>query len=74
MKKFMLCAAAVAVLGLSACSNKEAKNNDSDSVNVNVEEITAVSVDSINPESAAVNVAQEVVETVTPATDSAAQK
>ncbi|MDE6010729.1 MAG: hypothetical protein K2F87_04685 [Muribaculaceae bacterium] len=74
MKKFMLCAAAVAVLGLSACSHKESKANDSDSVLVNAEEITAVTVDSINPDSAVVNVEQAVVETVTPATDSAAQK
>lgn len=73
MKKFMLCAAAVAVLGLSACSNKENKANDSDSVLVNVEEVAAVAVDSINSDSANVAVAEEVVETVTPA-DSTAQK
>lgn len=74
MRKFMLCAAAVAVLGLSACSNKEAKTADSDSVNVNIEEIDQVTVDSLSPDTALVNVEQTTVETVTPATDSAAPK
>lgn len=74
MKKFMLCAAAAAVLCLSACSGKDAKNADTDSVNVNVTEMTEVNVDSINPDSAVVNVEQTVVETVTPASDSASQK
>lgn len=46
MKKIMICAAAVAMLGLSACSNKEAKANDSDSVNVTVNEAVVAAVDS----------------------------
>ena len=68
MKKIMICAAALAMLGLSACSNKEAKEA-ADSVNVEIQEVTEVTVDSINPDSAAVNVAQQTVETVTPATE-----
>lgn len=70
----MLCATAVAVLGLSACSNKEAKTADTDSVNVTMEVVDQVTVDSLSPDSALVNVEQTTVETVTPATDSAAQK
>ena len=76
MKKFMICAAAIAMLGLAACSNKDSKTTDSltDSVDVNVAEETQTTVDSISPDSAVVNVQQTVVETVTPVADSTAQK
>ena len=71
MKKIMLCAAAVAMLGLASCSNKQAETADTASVaesaNVEVVEATEVTVDSINPESAQVNVTETEVVTETPA-------
>lgn len=74
MKKVFLCAAAVAMLGLASCSNKNANAEDSaavDSVAMDtaVEVATEVEVDSINPESAQVTVEQAAVETVTPAAE-----
>lgn len=71
MKKFMLCAAAVAMLGLAACSNKQSEATDTasvtDSADIVVEEVDEVTVDSINPESAQVNVEQTEVVTAQPA-------
>lgn len=69
MKKVFLCAAAVAMLGLAACSNKDNTAADTasiDSVDVTVAEADSVSVDTANGDTT-VTVAQEVVETVTPA-------
>ncbi|MEZ3519571.1 MAG: hypothetical protein K1V75_06490 [Muribaculaceae bacterium] len=76
MKRFMICAASIAMLGLVACSNKDFQTTDSltDSVDVNVAEQTQMSVDSISPDSAVINVQHTVVETVTPIADSTAQK
>ena len=67
MKKFMLCAAAVAVLGLSACSNKENKNEES--VNVAVEEEVVAAVDTANGDTV---VAIEQAVEVAPADSAAA--
>ena len=68
MKKIMLCAAAVAMLGLSACSNKE--NNQTDSAAVVEENVEVVeAVDTANGDTA---VAVEENVEVAPAADSAA--
>lgn len=68
MKKIMLCAAAVAMLGLSACSNKENNQNDSTAVvEENVEVVEAV--DTANGDTA---VAVEENVEVAPAADSVA--
>ncbi len=68
MKKIMLCAAAVAMLGLSACSHKDNKENDS--VNVAVEETVAEAVDTATGDT--VVAVEENVE-VAPADSAAAQ-
>lgn len=75
MKKLIFGVAAFALIGLASCSGKSENNVDSaadDSANndtvVNVVEATEVTVDSINPDSANVNVQQvgEVSEQVVP--------
>lgn len=72
MKKIFLCAAAVAMLGLSACSSKNAANADTAAVesaanDTIIETVTAVEVESINPDSATVQVVEGAAEVVTPA-------
>ncbi len=71
MKKVFLCAAAVAMLGLAACSNKNAENADTAALDslqdTTVVVETEVAVDSINPDSAAVAVTEAAAEVVTPA-------
>lgn len=72
MKKVFLCAAAVAMLGLAACSNKAAEaadtaTVDSDSVNVEVAQFDSVAVDSINDSTVAVSETVETVAVETPA-------
>lgn len=74
MKKVFLCAAAVAMLGLAACSNKASENADTvalESADADTTLIVAesIAVDSISPDSAQVTVAEAAAEVVTPAAE-----
>ncbi|MBD5370709.1 MAG: hypothetical protein HDR80_06125 [Bacteroides sp.] len=73
MKKIFMCAAAVAMLGLASCSgNKTAEAADSVQNAVEeVEQTTEVAIDSVAPDSAQVEVAQETVEAAAPAAEAA---
>lgn len=74
MKKVFLCAAAVAMLGLAACSNKAAENTDTVALDSPATDTTivvaeSIAVDSINADSAQVTVAEAAAEVVTPAAE-----
>ena len=74
MKKVFLCAAAVAMLGLAACSNKAAENADTvalESADADTTLIVeeSIAVDSISPDSAQVTVAEGAAEAVTVVTE-----
>lgn len=76
MKKFIMCAAAVAMLGLASCSGNKAEATDSlaadtQAVDTMVMQETAVAIDSIAPDSAQITVAQETVEAAVPAAEAA---
>lgn len=71
MKKIFLCAAAVAMLGLAACSNKQA---DADTATIDTPQndtivmvSDSVSVESLNKDSVQVTEQVEAAEVVTPA-------
>lgn len=72
MKKIFICAAAVAMLGLAACSNKSAENADTAAIEsaandtlVMVED--SISVESVGQDSLQVTEQVNAAEVVTPA-------
>ncbi len=73
MKKVFLGVAAVAMLGLAACSNKDKEAADSAIDSANLDTVVAVvdslAVESIAPDSVQVTETVEAVEAVTPAAE-----
>ena len=69
MKKFVMGVAAVAMLGLAACSNKTAETTESANIDSTADTLTyieeSISVESVSPDSVQITENEEAAQVVT---------